>query len=217
MDFQQTLIASIVALVIGWSLSETGHRLRSRSEDKRKISRAISTLVSVYHEMSRIQRALELIKDRQGIDQEYERRRRYLFKKHGDLQKTTFNEFGETIGIVAEYLPFEAEKLVGLLKNFEVIGLSNLDLLAEKNPEGYIRALSVYEVGYYAALKALEKVITSLSLKVSLLTFWRAKKNLKRNKLGKGAKFVSFETQVPTEGFLNDVFDDFENNKSNTP
>lgn len=163
----------LAGLIVGWLLSEFSVRLRSMGDRRRRLARAVSTLLSLYEEARTLRGLLESLKDQSRNTKEYERLRNRALNKYPSIMKSYEDEIRNCVDSISEYIPFQAVKLKNLIESYRYLPTISLQTIASASPDSYIRILSLMEIAFDGYCDALKSTLRRIAWARSATTFLR--------------------------------------------
>lgn len=174
-DFEQKVVLAAVAVLVGWLLNEISSRVKENATKRQRISRSLALMFLCYSLLIRVSRSSEQMKDVSSSTEEYEKLRARVFHHYNNAHNSIDSELNQFVETFLDYFPHEADKANFLREAMSVLGNISMKTSSRSAGQIYIRILSVFEVAFDAHMKSIRKMIDFLSLRLGLLSYFRAK------------------------------------------
>lgn len=167
-------LSAVLALFIGWLLSELSHRLHQRSEERKPLARAIADLLEIRHRTRAVTVVLGELKKRFSVPPDAEGVIRKMVQDCIPQTEVLRDRYNEAVDLIAGVDPILAFRLrskdefTPLLQKFRAL------LAADQS--GKSLALQIEEKLCTIFLKNLEEVTVELARAHGLRTWWRIRR-----------------------------------------
>lgn len=166
-------VPSFVGVLVGWGLKEFSDLFRGSRDAVRNRKAGLYQLIRLHHEMTRIERILDLVKDASADWSMFETFRARYAERYGDKTDEFISALKSTIRRVAETDPWSAIELQHVLETFVSLGGMKLTPLLRAGTDSYLKGLSTIEANYFMGIKALRVLIHSEARRCGIPTWFR--------------------------------------------
>ncbi|MCY1042114.1 hypothetical protein OV208_12385 [Corallococcus sp. bb12-1] len=185
----------LVGVSIGWLLNEASAFSKRSIEKQRTLGRAVSAIYFLCLEMIQIKMNHESIKSQIADIKEWETYRKHSFDTHANNSPEFAKQLQSTIESISDYYPVEGYQIKDILTKYTFIKNKSLaDFVG--HPDIYIALLSAYETGFLAHQTRLERILLSLALRHSPITWFKIRRHFMKMKKSQPAEDIVFLEQV---------------------
>ncbi len=171
----------ILGVAVGWVLSELAGAVKSRSQRKRSLRKAITSLYKLNFEMLEVKSAQEFAKNQNSDIKEWERGRQRAFTHYANNSEGFEKELDEAVMLVSEEYPLLAVNLDQRIRKYRFLKGKNLDDFT-KNEAIYMKLLSGNEAGQLIAQHVVEKSLLKVAFKVDFVLWCSLKLDIRKFK-----------------------------------
>lgn len=198
MDIPGKYFWPLVGVLLGWILSAISSGWKSRTERLKFLGRLLTRLLDVHGDLKTLISVSESVKDIAGGWEQYEPLRQRIYQVHFLDSSVKANDVTDLISNLAGYLPLEAAKLQKI--SHALLKSKNLKLDASaKEPETYIRLLSMHEAGLDQCEKELRRIVHAIAWKhgaITRLKLWLHQRKVSKSLPGNTEFLVDFSKET---------------------
>jgi hypothetical protein len=188
---------SFIGVLIGWGLKEISEYFRGSIGERRSRRKGLYQLIRLHHEMIRIERLLEHVKDASGHWKVFEAFRSRYVERYGDRSEEFISGIKSTIEKVGEADPWSAVELRQVLEIYVSLKDTKLESLQHAGFEAYIRGLSAIEATFLTSIKALRMQIYNEARRCGLRTLIRTWLSFRKfDRLGKQTDVLGLGSEL---------------------
>ena len=173
------LVTLVLGAVLGWVLNQLSQWLLVRRDEKKALARAVADLLEIRHRLLALPKVTEFLSQHFGLPQEGHTLIKVVMSQLMPPDADLSKRYAESVTLVSATNPILGFRLRSQDHVSPV--LEQLRKIALSDPRAMVAQAKVEKEILEQLLPNFEKLISELAWSHSILTWWRARQQMKRS------------------------------------